>query len=121
MADPERPKHILRRVRETLGLSREKLASLLGSSAIYIKKIESGEAPMTKRFAMRVAQETGADFYQILDNDIWRAPFDRDGNPITPGTPIDWNGKQLTSESRDAARLHIQKMTEKEVDRYVER
>ncbi len=40
----------VRRWRETLGLSREALADKMGCSAVYIKKIESGDSPMTDSF-----------------------------------------------------------------------
>jgi transcriptional regulator with XRE-family HTH domain len=102
----ERPKHILRRVREAVGVSRNKLAILTGFSAVYLKKIESGVTPMTKTLALLVTVATGANYFQLLTDD-GSAPKDQTDRPLTPA-------------SREAARTYVAELSEAAVDEYVE-
>lgn len=102
----ERPNHILRRVREAVGLSRNKLATLTGFSPVYLKKIEAGATPMTKSLALAVMIGTGASYFQLLKNDS--APLE------------DENKEPLSPASRDAVRLKSAQLTMTGVDEHVE-
>lgn len=106
MTHQNRSNHILRRVREALGLSRPKLAQLIGCSVIYLRKIESGATPMTKNLAVAVMIGTGANYFQLLKNDS--------------SALMDENGKPLSPSSREAVRLRTAQLTMIEVDEHIE-
>lgn len=107
MSETKTSPHILRRVREVLGLSREKLAKLLGCSAVYLKKIESGASGMSPALASVIMRETAADPTQLLKDD--------------GKEPRDIHGEILSQASRENAIRRTRQIALSEVDRYVEK
>lgn len=56
----------LRELRETAGLSQQKLADLVGTSQPQIKRLEAGERKMTRPWALRLAPVLGVTPEQML-------------------------------------------------------
>ena len=76
--------HPLRTVRAAMGKkSQAALASLVGVSAVTIKKIEQGDLEMSMSLSMRIMAATGANPLSVRDKngtpkDIWGDPYDAD-------------------------------------------
>ena len=52
-------KHVLRKLRESVGMTRDKFAALVGCSSVLVKKIEGGERPLTDKQLQRIYKATG--------------------------------------------------------------
>ena len=58
--------HVIRKIREAIGLTQKEFAPLIGVTDSYIKKLEAGEKPMTPEVALRIHDATGADTWEIM-------------------------------------------------------
>lgn len=58
MARPNTTDHLLTRLREILGLTREQFAERIGVSEVYLIKIERGDRPLTDAIIYRIWNET---------------------------------------------------------------
>src|SRR5258707_11513121 len=85
MAHPNLSNHVVTRIREALGLSRQELARRIGVSNVYLSKIEHGERELTDEIAFRIFVETGVPRAELLKGKNGRA--------------IDVFGKEITKES----------------------
>jgi DNA-binding XRE family transcriptional regulator len=103
--------HVLRTVRERLGLTQEKLAKEVGVKKITIQKIELGKNKPGRELAFRIMAETGLDPMQLMENTEPQSPYLVRGHP-----------EQVTRESYEARRnLKLgDKRVQEEISRDVE-
>lgn len=66
----------LKEIRLKLGLSQERLAEMVGTSQPQIKRLESGERAISRRWAERLAPVLGVSPTELV--------FDRAGSPANP-------------------------------------
>ncbi len=70
MTPPNPRPNALRWVRETLDLSQSEMASRLGCTEATIRSIESGRRKFSRKFASRLAEQTGLDVGRLMRNEI---------------------------------------------------
>jgi transcriptional regulator with XRE-family HTH domain len=82
---PRRPTklHVLRTIREILGLSQVAFAKKIGVAPVTIKKIENHTVPMSKNTAELIGAFTGASQEQLLENTRPAEPKNHWGDPYT--------------------------------------
>jgi len=90
MARPSSTYHPLREIRRILGLSQKRFAETISIAPVTLKKIESGELPLSDEVASRIFAETevplgrvGGEYLSRLGRDI----------PLTT-----WDGRPLSRE-----------------------
>jgi transcriptional regulator with XRE-family HTH domain len=57
-------------MRETLALTQEDLAQMIGKSVAAIQSIETGRLKLSKSLAAKISNATGADYSWLLRNDL---------------------------------------------------
>ena len=71
MTPLKRPPHaLLRWVRETLDLTQREMGSVLGCGEPTIRAVESGRLKLSRKFATRLAAQTGLDAEQLMRNEF---------------------------------------------------
>jgi transcriptional regulator with XRE-family HTH domain len=69
-SSPKRKRHVVRWIRQQLGLRQWELSRLIGCSVETIQSIETNRMPLSERFAFRIAEETGFNPNLLLANTI---------------------------------------------------
>lgn len=69
-----RPIHIVRALRERIGLTRAQLASLTGISVALLRKIEDNQRDLSRPVAWRIAIQTGLDVTELQRGMYGRLP-----------------------------------------------
>lgn len=89
-----KPVHPLEKVRDILGLTRERLARMGGVKTATVQNIERGRAPMTAHLAQLIEANTSCSAVWLL-----QASHDFRKDPdLADRVPIDLEGKPLTEE-----------------------
>jgi DNA-binding XRE family transcriptional regulator len=74
MTPLKRSPHALRWVRETLDLTQAEMASVLGAGEQTVRAVESGRLKFSRKFATRLAEQTGLDAERLMQNELDPAP-----------------------------------------------
>ena len=85
---------VLRWVRETLDLTQAEMASVLGCGEPTVRAIETGRLKFSRKFAARLAAQTGLDVERLMRNEL--------GDP--PPSPADVRNAFIQAQKGDGAR-----------------
>ena len=89
---PETPRpHVLRWIRETLDLTQAELAGRIGAAEQTLRAIEAGRLKFSRKFAARLAEQTGLDTERLMRNEL--------GDP--PPSPADVRNAFLQAQKGD--------------------
>ena len=92
---PANPRpHVLRWIRETLDLTQAELAGRIGAAEQTLRAIEAGRLKFSRKFATRLAEQTGLDVERLMRNEL--------GNP--PPSPADVRNAFLRAQKGDGTR-----------------
>jgi transcriptional regulator with XRE-family HTH domain len=101
MPRPPTKLHVLRTIREILGLSQVALAKKIGVAPVTIKKIENHTIPMSKKTAELITDFTGVDKQQLLENSHPAEPRNYYGESFSKQWfETNWN-REITKETVD--------------------
>jgi transcriptional regulator with XRE-family HTH domain len=84
MARPPKRPHALRTTLKILGLTQVQLAKRLGIAPVTIEKFLNGVSTISEELAMRISNETGLDFEQLVLNGDPLNPRRADGSALLP-------------------------------------
>ena len=101
MPRPPTKLHVLRTVREILGLSQVALAKKIGVAPVTIKKIENLMVPMSKKTAELIADFTGVDKQKLLENTHPAEPKNHWGDSFSKEWFETEYSKEITKETVD--------------------
>ncbi len=74
MTPSKRPSHVLRWVRETLDLTQTEMAGVLGCGEPTIRAIENVRREFSRKYAVRLAAQTGLDVERLVRNELGDPP-----------------------------------------------